>query len=57
MLPLETTELIPTSIALGKSPTRLSDPAPKFPPSQQFRIEVWRESRKDKRQVRVIEFK
>jgi hypothetical protein len=34
-------------------PSHPSFPKPNLPPSQQFRVEVWRESKKGKREVRV----
>lgn len=39
-----------------KSPTRTPKPKPpQVPISQHFRIEIWRESKKDKKRVRVTE--
>ena len=54
-LPLDTLEqetLLPFS--RKKRPPRPSRPKSNLPPSQQFRVEIWRESKKGKRNVRVI---
>lgn len=55
-LPLYTfeNEALIQSISNKRQPTT-PRPKPEPPIGQQFRVEVWRDSKKDKRNVRVIE--
>jgi hypothetical protein len=54
-LPLDTAEQDALLQGSGKNRQhRPSHPKPILPPPQQFRVEVWRESKKGKRNVRVI---
>lgn len=56
-LPLSLEELVPPSSALAPEPTpnrRERLPRPDLAPPLQFRVEVWRDSKKKRRQTRVI---
>ena len=53
-LPLDTLEQELPGSNKGRLP-RPSRPKPSLPPTQQFRVEVWRESKKGQRRVRVIQ--
>lgn len=55
-LPIEMPEqnsiLIPSA---NKRPFRIEKPKPQIPISQQFRIQIWRDSKKEKKKVRVVQ--